>query len=174
MRLLFATLALAGAICTADARASEPPDRIALMSASDVVKAVRCPPPLTRACKRIKERPKADFRSDIAAIVDAAATAQGVPVRMARAVVKVESGGNPHLRGRQGEYGLYQIKCQTARGLGFSGSCGALSDPTVNARFGTKHLRLALDRGSPGFHQAGLGARRVSQAYVNKINAAMR
>lgn len=193
MRMLFAALALAGALSlfvaapdprlgwlggAAAAYASEPPEPRILAqagtTAADVARAKRCAPPL--GCKRIKrpKLPPPDFRSSIAAILDAAAADAGVPVALARALVRVESGGNPSLRGRQGEWGLTQIKCQTARGLGFAGSCAALADAAINLRWGLKHARLALARGSIGFHQAGLGARRVSAAYVGKINAAMR
>lgn len=196
MRLVFAALALAGALAAAWPAAAAPvDDRYPMQAqagttAADVTRAKRCAPPF--GCKRVKPRRppvKPDWRVDIAAtsappsgsegparirqIVDAAAATAGVPVALARALVRVESGGNPHLRGRQGEWGLTQIKCATARGLGFAGSCAALADAAINLRWGLKHARLALARGSIGFHQAGLGARRVSAAYVGKINAAM-
>ncbi|MEX2126928.1 MAG: lytic transglycosylase domain-containing protein [Xanthobacteraceae bacterium] len=88
----------------------------------------------------------AAMTSDLRAIVTAAAFEAGVPVQLAHAVVTVESGWQPHVRGAAGEYGLMQIKCPTARAVGFTGNCGALADPSFNARFGTRYLRLALDR----------------------------
>jgi soluble lytic murein transglycosylase-like protein len=144
MRRLFAALALAGALAAVCAPAS------AQSAASDVLRAL----PATHGVRAI--------------IVEAALT-EGVDPRVALAVARVESGMNPRARGARGEYGL----CQTARGLGFAGACGALLDPRVNARWGVRHLALALRRGSIGFHQAGLGAVRFSAGYVRKVNAAM-
>lgn len=110
---------------------------------------------------------------DVRSIITDAALAEGVPLRTALAVAKVESGFNPRAH-NAGALGLFQIKCRTARGLGFTGPCSALFDPRVNARWGVKHVALALRRGSVGFHQTGLHARGVTRAYVSKINAAMR
>jgi soluble lytic murein transglycosylase-like protein len=101
------------------------------------------------------------------------AGAQGISVAVAQALVRVESGGNPRARDAFGSLGLTQIKCATARGLGFVGDCAALFDPAINLKWGLRHARLALDRGSIGFHQTGLHARGVTAGYVRKINAAM-
>jgi soluble lytic murein transglycosylase-like protein len=178
MRLLLATLALAGALFAAPPPASAQPDqafpqRVGAMSASDVVNAKRCAPPF--GCKRERQRQEKDRRPGVSqvmlALVDDIALEVGVPERIARALVKVESGFNPQARNGSA-LGLTQIQCRTARGLGFSGPCAALFDPAVNLRFGLRHAALALRRGSIGFHQAGLAARRVRQDYVRKINAA--
>lgn len=56
----------------------------------------------------------------IVAKVKAHARAAGVPVSTALAVVHQESGFRPHVTGGAGEIGLMQLKCQTARGMGFS------------------------------------------------------
>lgn len=165
MRLVIAALALAGALfacaSSVDAQGASP---------REVVSAKRCAPPF--GCVRPRARSHADRRGDTAAI-DAAAIAEGVPLALARALVRVESGGDSGRRGREGEWGLTQIKCRTARGLGFAGACGQLADPATNLKWGLRHARRALDRGSIGFHQAGLGARHVSPRYVARINAAM-
>ncbi len=87
---------------------------------------------------------------DLRSLVDAAAFAAGVPAHLAHAVIRQESNYNPRLRGRAGEWGIGQIKCQTARGVGFSGSCVQLADAQTNLRFSMKYLRLALDRGGAG------------------------
>jgi hypothetical protein len=190
MRVLLATLAFAGALVScAPPLQAQPDERLFFVQGgthpNDVLDARKCPPPFSRArCKRerVKKSPRpanppsirSDFRASIAALIDVIATAERVPARMAHALVRIESGGNPHLRGREGEWGLTQIKCQTARGLGFSGGCAALADPAVNLRWGLRHARRALDRGSIGFHQAGLGARRTSARYVDRIHSAMR
>jgi soluble lytic murein transglycosylase-like protein len=178
MRIRFAALALAGAFFISGTPAiagyGAAGMRIAQgASARDVLAARRCAPPFGCARRKAPRRPRADFRLDIAMLVEAAAHVAGMPVHVARALVRVESGGDPRRRGTAGEWGLTQIKCQTARGLGFAGPCGRLADPATNLKFGLKHAALALRRGSIGFHQAGLGARRVSSAYVAQINAAM-
>lgn len=176
-RRSLAALALAGAVFScapafADARFFTD-DRAQLAQggdARDVTRAARCPPPLRR-CKRSGSG--GNVRADIGALIEQQARAQGVPVAIARALVRVESGFNPRLVGRAGEIGLTQIKLATARGLGFSGSRAALFDPATNLTWGLRHARRALDRGSIGFHQAGLHARRASRMYVARINAAM-
>jgi soluble lytic murein transglycosylase-like protein len=96
--------------------------------------------------------------------VTAHARAAGVPVSTALAVVKQESGLRAHVTGSAGEIGLMQIKCQTARGIGFKGSCKALYDADTNLRYGMKYLRMALNRGSVGYYNAGIHAKRLPKA----------
>ena len=79
-------------------------------------------------------------KSDLTALVDREATALGIPIALARAVVKVESRWNPKETGTVGEVGLMQIKHSTARLLGFSGSRAELYDPKTNVRWGMKYL----------------------------------
>lgn len=111
----------------------------------------------------------------VVALISAMAPAQGVPTWFALKIAKVESGYNSHLRGRAGEYGVYQLKCATARGIGFSGNCSALLDPAVNVRYGIRHLALAM-RSSGGNlklaaskHNGGLGRKTQIAGYVAKI-----
>lgn len=110
------------------------------------------------------------------------AQAAGVPVALAMAVVRIESNHNPKARGRAGEIGLMQIKPQTARGLGFSGSAAALYDPDTNLKWGMKYLagayRLAGGDtcGTILRYQAGHGARRMTaaaSAYCGKVKRHM-
>lgn len=162
-------LAFVGSIELAHAQLDDRfPVDLAASSARDVVRAVRCAPP--KAC-RARPAPR---RADPALVQLAAAIAsdEGVPVRLALALVRVESGFNPRAR-NGGALGLTQIKCATARGLGFAGSCAALLEPATNLRWGLRHAARALARGSIGFHQTGLGARQVTRSYVAKIRAAM-
>lgn len=70
------------------------------------------------------------------------AAANGVPFSLADAVVRVESRYNPRAS-HAGNYGLMQIRHQTARGLGYSGGAGGLLDAETNARFGMKYLAQA-------------------------------
>jgi soluble lytic murein transglycosylase-like protein len=107
---------------------------------------------------------------NIFAMVDRHAQAAGVPVALARAVVRIESNFNPHLTGRAGEVGLMQIKHQTARGMGFGGSRAALYDPETNLRFGMLYLAQAAKLaggdtcGAVLRYQGGLAARRMTGA----------
>ena len=63
----------------------------------------------------------------------------GVPLPLAHAVVRQESGYNAGARGR-GTVGLMQIKPATARGIGYRGSSADLYDPETNLRWGMKYL----------------------------------
>jgi soluble lytic murein transglycosylase-like protein len=79
-------------------------------------------------------------------IVTEKAEKHSVPTQLAQAVTQTESKWQPGLRGMAGEYGLMQIKCPTARGEGFTGSCRELFDPNVNAEYGVRYLHRALER----------------------------
>lgn len=83
-------------------------------------------------------------------MVGSAAWRAGVPVNVAHAVVAQESGYRTAMRGRAGEWGIGQIKCQTARSVGFAGPCSQLHDPEVNLTYSMAYLRLALDKGGEG------------------------
>lgn len=100
----------------------------------------------------------------IVAKVKAHARAAGVPVSTAMAIVHQESGFRPQVTGSAGEIGLMQLKCQTARGMGFTGSCKALYHPDTNLRFGMKYLKAALKRGSVGYYNAGIHAKSLPAA----------
>ena len=78
----------------------------------------------------------------IKAIVARHAAANGVPFSLADAVVRVESRYNPRAS-HAGNYGLMQIRHQTAHGMGYSGSAGGLLDAETNARYGMKYLAMA-------------------------------
>ncbi len=108
------------------------------------------------------------------------ATAYGVPVDLAHAVVKVESNFNPKARGRAGEVGLMQIKPATARMMGYKGSVKNLYDPETNIQFGMKYLAAAHELGGGKTcgtilkYNAGHGAKRmnpVSKRYCGKVQA---
>lgn len=112
--------------------------------------------------------------ADIVRRVDAAAVAAGVPIHIARAVVRIESNYNPRVTGRAGEVGLMQIKHATARGIGYRGSRSSLYDVDVNLRWGMRYLRIALDRGGTGcagvgLYQRGVYAKPRCTAYGRKV-----
>jgi soluble lytic murein transglycosylase-like protein len=70
------------------------------------------------------------------------AAANGIPFSLADAVIRIESRYNPHAR-NGGAVGLMQIKPQTARGLGYSGGAGGLTNPDTNLRYGMLYLAQA-------------------------------
>lgn len=114
--------------------------------------------------------------ADLRALVDQAAVAAGIPAAIAHAVIAQESGYRPALRGAAGEWGLGQIKCRTAHGVGFRGACGQLADPATNLRFSFAYLRQALALGGAGcvgvsLYQSGLGGRRGCSSYGRRVMA---
>lgn len=76
------------------------------------------------------------------ALVARHAAANGVPFALADAVVRIESRYNPRAA-HAGNFGLMQIRHQTARGVGYSGGAAGLLDAETNARFGMKYLGQA-------------------------------
>lgn len=114
-------------------------------------------------------------RGHVVAMIKSQAPRYGVPTWFALRIAHVESGYNPRARGAAGEYGVFQMKCATARGIGFRGNCGALLNPSVNVQYGLKHLSLAV-RGSRGNlklaaskHNGGLGRKSLVRGYVNRV-----
>ncbi len=73
-------------------------------------------------------------------IIRAHARQNGVPAKLAEAVVRIESNYNAKARGRAGEIGLMQIKLATARSMGYKGSRSGLYDPETNIKYGMKYL----------------------------------
>lgn len=121
-----------------------------------------------------KGGPNATLRSRIAAHAKAA----GLPAELAEAVVRHESRFNPKARGRHGEIGLMQIKPQTARGLGYSGSAAGLYDVETNLKWGMAYLAGAYKLaggdtcGTILRYNAGHGAtrmNRISRAYCSEV-----
>ena len=114
-------------------------------------------------------------RGRVVALITSMAPRYGVPTWFALRIAKVESGYNPNARGAAGEYGVFQLKCATARGIGFRGNCAALLNPATNVQYGLKHLSLAV-RSSRGNlrlaaskHNGGLGRRSMVRGYVNRV-----
>ncbi len=110
------------------------------------------------------------------------ASAHGIPVRLARAVVRVESNFRANARGSAGEIGLMQLKLSTARMMGYRGSAKGLYHPETNIKYGMKYLAKAqsLSGGSTCGtilkYNAGHGAKRmnpVSARYCAKVKRLM-
>ena len=121
-----------------------------------------------------KKTTEAQFRRMVAKH----ARANGVPVKLAEAIVTIESHYNPHAKGQAGEVGLMQIKPATARGIGYKGSTRALYDPETNLRWGMKYLGKAHKLGGGSIcgtilkYNAGHYAKRMnkmSARYCSKV-----
>lgn len=119
--------------------------------------------------------------SGLKALIAAKAAAHGVPVELASAVVRVESNYHASVTGRAGEVGLMQIKYQTARGLGYTGTRAALYDPATNLEWGMRYLagahKLAGGSlcGTLAKYQGGHGTRgmRTSHNYCGRVRTVM-
>lgn len=85
--------------------------------------------------------------AQLVALVDKHAAVHGLPTAFARAIVQIESKFNPRATGRQREVGLMQIKYETARGIGFTGTREELYDPDTNLKWGMKYLAMAWKLG---------------------------
>jgi len=119
--------------------------------------------------------PATGTSNQVVSMIKSMAPQYGVPTWFALRIAKVESNYNPRVRGRAGEYGVYQIKCGTARGLGFSGGCSQLADARTNIRWGLTHLQMALKSSSGNLklaaskHNGGLGRRTIVPRYVSMV-----
>ena len=71
------------------------------------------------------------------------AAANGVPLALARRVVRRESNGNPRAVSK-GNYGLMQIRLGTARAMGYGGNAQGLLDAETNMTYAMKYLSGAL------------------------------
>jgi soluble lytic murein transglycosylase-like protein len=112
---------------------------------------------------------------NVVAMIKSMAPAYGVPTWFALKIAKVESGYNPRARGAHGELGVFQMKCSTAHGIGYRGSCAGLLDARTGVDVGLKHLSLAI-RASGGNlklaaskHNGGLGRKRLVPRYVAQV-----
>ncbi len=111
-------------------------------------------------------------RQVILAKIHVHAEGADVPIDTALAVVLQESSFRPNVTGAAGEIGLMQLKCQTARGIGYKGTCSDLYDPDTNLHYGLRYLRKALNRGSVAYYNAGIYAKKLPDAamdYADKV-----
>ena len=111
----------------------------------------------------------------VVALIKGMAPRYGVPTWFALRIAKVESNYNPNARGAAGEYGVFQMKCATARGVGFHGNCSALLNPSINVQYGLKHLSMAVRMSNGNLklaaskHNGGLGRKRLVPGYVAAV-----
>lgn len=118
----------------------------------------------------------AQARAREISIVDAAARRHGVPLNIARAVMKVESGGNCRARSWAGAIGAMQVLPATARAMGIYGSL-YVCENSIEA--GVRYLRKIADRYSGVFdcaivslYNRGIGARPICNEYGKKVMSA--
>lgn len=125
-----------------------------------------------------KKKRVASGQSRFSSLIAKHAAAFGVPVKLAKAVVRVESNFRPHVRGGAGEIGLMQIKPATARAMGFRGPTRALFNPDTNIKYGMKYLAGAYRRAGGSLcgtilrYNAGHYAKRmnpISARYCRKV-----
>jgi soluble lytic murein transglycosylase-like protein len=123
-------------------------------------------------------RIKPNETNDTAYVVDIIrelAPSYGVPTWFALRIAIVESGYDPYARGLAGEFGVYQLKCETARVMGFLGECSQLTDARTNVRWGLKHLSLAIDSSGGDLqlaaskHNGGLRYKSLVESYIAKV-----
>ncbi len=92
------------------------------------------------------------------AMVTNHAAANGLPPSLVHRVIMRESRYNPRAVHR-GNYGIMQIKLQTARGLGYTGTAQGLLDPETNLTYAVKYLAGA-------YRAAGGNADRAVRYYA--------
>ena len=114
---------------------------------------------------------EARARGSVRDIIARHAAANGVPFKLADAVVRIESRYNPRVS-NGGALGLMQIKPATARGVGFAGSASALYNAETNVTFGMRYLAQAYRMS--GGDVCGTVMRYQSGHYANHMNAANR
>jgi soluble lytic murein transglycosylase-like protein len=123
--------------------------------------------------RKAKDTPEAQER--VVSLIKDMAPRYGVPTWFALRIAKVESGYNPNTRGAAGEYGVYQMKCATAKGIGFSGNCAQLLNASTNVQYGLKHLQMAMKLSHGNLklaaskHNGGLGRKKLVHHYVAMI-----
>lgn len=125
-----------------------------------------------KKCAAEKINPR---NTEVIEMIKTLAPAQGVPTWFALRIAKVESNYNPKARGSAGELGLYQLKCSTAREMGFRGNCTTLLNPAVNIHYGLKHLAVAIKKSNGNLklaaskHNGGLSRKKLVASYVAKV-----
>lgn len=100
-----------------------------------------------------------------------------VPKAIIAAIMEIESSGRKDAKGTSGEFGLMQIKCDTARQVGFTGECKDLFIAYTNIFWGAKYLQWQWTRYNGNLSQvfsaynAGT-ATDANPLYVRKVRSA--
>jgi len=97
-------------------------------------------------------------------LIDQMASAHGVDVRLAHAVIKVESNYRADAVSPKGAMGLMQLMPATARQYGLENPF----DPAQNLNAGLRHLRGLLDRYGHGRESLALAAYNAGEGAVSR------
>jgi len=106
-----------------------------------------------------------------------AAQKVGVPHEEFVRIIAHESGFKPWVRGAAGEYGLGQIKCATARSVGFTGDCSGLLVAETNLKYSARYYAIARQKcgnfeGALYLYNAGTASDCAGRnEYVRKVSA---
>ena len=109
-------------------------------------------------------------RAPLAALLAASAARNGVPLRVARAIMTIESRGRCHVTSRAGARGAMQVLPATARSVGVHGN---LWDCATGIEAGMRYLsqiiaRHGLSCGALATYERGIYARPRCTAYGRK------
>ena len=105
---------------------------------------VRTQPAVTHAPRRRRSADRC-YPSDIETAIAGAADRYRIDPDLIRAVISVESAGNPRAVSRKGARGLMQVMPATGRELGVNDPAH-LFDIRANVTAGTRYLRYTYDR----------------------------
>src|SRR4051794_5856053 len=111
-------------------------------------------------------------RQTFKAFASCQASIYGLEPALAHAVMEIESGFDPDVRGADGEVGLMQVMPATARMLGFRGSLDELGAPATNIALGVRYLAQANSLAAGDLcttvmkYRAGHGETRFSELSV--------
>jgi soluble lytic murein transglycosylase-like protein len=81
--------------------------------------------------------------AQLIAMIETAASENGVPAVLLHRIIKRESNYNAQAF-HGGHWGLMQIKYETARSMGYHGPAAGLLNPETNLRFGGRYLAGAF------------------------------
>jgi soluble lytic murein transglycosylase-like protein len=104
-------------------------------------------------------------QADLRALIDERAAHHGVNVRLAHALVKVESNYQPQAVSPKGAMGLMQLMPATARQYALADPF----DPRQNLDAGLRHLRGLLDRYGKGRESLALAAYNAGEGAVSRF-----
>ena len=114
----------------------------------------------------------ATSKNAVIAIINERAPEYGIPSWFALRIAKVESNFDHRAKGDAGELGVFQMKCDTARNIGYKGACKGLLNARTNIEVGLKHLALAIEAADGNLslaaskHNGGLARKRLVPKYV--------
>jgi soluble lytic murein transglycosylase-like protein len=101
--------------------------------------------PAANAAAGVTDHHHRCFSADVETAIATAARRYRIDPNLIRAVISVESSGNPHAMSSKGARGLMQVMPATGRDLGVHDPA-RLFDVSANVTAGTRYLRYTYDR----------------------------